>query len=93
LPSGWHLTCPEAQPSDPLAAGRAPRRIGWHLQQQRRGETVVFSWLVFRLRAHRDRVNARVIGDPCTAKMMGHDAMPFGPKRMAYGGFQTIVAL
>lgn len=54
---------------------------------------MVFSWIVFRSHAHRDRVNARVLKDPRTAKMMGHDAMPFDPERMAYGGFQTIVAL
>lgn len=63
------------------------------LMKVRRGETVVFSWIVFRSRAHRDRVNARVLQDPRTAKMMGHDAMPFDPKRMAYGGFQAIVTL
>ena len=51
------------------------------------GETAVFAYIVFKSRAHRDRVNARVmkeIGDPPTD-------MPFDVKRMAYGGFKTIV--
>lgn len=58
------------------------------------GETVVFSWIVFKSRAHRDRVNAKVMKDPRLAKMMDPKAaMPFDPKRMVYGGFQTLVDL
>lgn len=54
------------------------------------GETVVFSWIVYKSRAHRDRVNARVMKDPRMEKMM--DApMPFDVKRMAYGGFEILV--
>jgi uncharacterized protein YbaA (DUF1428 family) len=55
------------------------------------GETVLFSFIVFKSRGHRDRVNARVMKDPRLPKMMGSKAMPFDVKRMMYGGFKTIV--
>jgi uncharacterized protein YbaA (DUF1428 family) len=55
------------------------------------GETVVFSWIVYKSRAHRDRVNAKVMKDPRIAKMMDPKDMPFDVKRMAYGGFKVIV--
>jgi uncharacterized protein YbaA (DUF1428 family) len=55
------------------------------------GETVVFSYIVYKSRAHRDRVNAKVMKDPRFAQMGGPDAMPFDGKRMIYGGFKTIV--
>ena len=55
------------------------------------GETVVFSWIVFKSRAHRDRVNAKVMKDPRLAKMMEAKAMPFDVKRMVYGGFRVLV--
>ena len=56
------------------------------------GETVVFSWVVFKSRAHRDRVNAQIMKDPTIAKMMTDPkAMPFDVKRMTYGGFKVIV--
>ena len=54
------------------------------------GETVWFSWIVYKSRAHRDRVNAKVMKDPRMAKMM-KDPMPFDVKRMAYGGFKVLV--
>ena len=57
------------------------------------GETVFFSWIVFRSRAHRDRVNAKVMKDPRIAKMMDPKAMPFDVKRMVYGGFKVLVNL
>jgi uncharacterized protein YbaA (DUF1428 family) len=57
----------------------------------KRGETVVFSWIVYRSRAHRDRVNAKVMDDPRLADMMDAKAMPFDAKRMVYGGFEVIV--
>ena len=56
------------------------------------GETVVFSWIVYKSRAHRDRVNAKVMKDPRIAKMMDPKAMPFDGKRMFYGGFKVLVA-
>jgi Uncharacterized conserved protein len=55
----------------------------------RPGETVLFSYIVFKSRAQRDRVNSKVMKDP--AKMMDPKAMPFDAKRMMYGGFKTIV--
>jgi uncharacterized protein YbaA (DUF1428 family) len=55
------------------------------------GETVVFSWIMYRSRAERDRINAKVMKDPRLAKMMNPKAMPFDGKRMIYGGFKTIV--
>ena len=54
-------------------------------------ETVVFSWIVFKSRADRDRVNAKVMKDPRMAKMMGNAPMPFDVKRMVYGGFKVLV--
>ena len=55
------------------------------------GETVIFSWIVYKSRAHRDRVNAKVMKDPRLAKMMNPKAMPFDGKRMIYGGFKFLV--
>jgi uncharacterized protein YbaA (DUF1428 family) len=55
------------------------------------GETVVFSWIVFKSRAHRDRVNARVMKDQRITAMCDPKAMPFDVKRMAYGGFKVLV--
>ena len=57
----------------------------------KRGETVVFSWIVFKSRAHRDRVNAKVLKDPRLAEQMDPEAMPFDSKRMIYGGFDVVV--
>ena len=54
------------------------------------GETVVFSWIVFKSRADRDRVNAKVMKDPRITKTM-NQPMPFDAKRMAYGGFKVLV--
>ena len=55
------------------------------------GETVVFSYIVYKSRAHRDRVNAKVMKDPRVAKMMNPKAMPFDGKRMIFGGFNLLV--
>ncbi|MGH7509734.1 MAG: DUF1428 domain-containing protein [Gemmatimonadales bacterium] len=65
-----------------------PRQI-----KPKSGETVVFSWIVFKSRTHRDRVNAKVMKDPRLANMMDPKAMPFDSKRMVYGGFKTLVDL
>jgi uncharacterized protein YbaA (DUF1428 family) len=62
-----------------------PRRF-----KARPGETVVFAWIVFKSRADRDRVNARVMKDPRMKPMMDMP-MPFDVKRMAYGGFKILV--
>jgi len=55
------------------------------------GETVVFSYIVFKSRADRDRINKKVMKDPRLADMMSPEAMPFDLKRMVYGGFKVIV--
>ena len=57
----------------------------------KRGETVMFSWIVFKSRADRDRVNAKVFRDERMGKMMRGKKMPFDPKRMYYGGFDVLV--
>ena len=54
-------------------------------------ETVVFSYIVFKSRAHRDRVNAMVIKDPRIVDSCDLEKMPFDCERMVYGGFKTIV--
>lgn len=54
-------------------------------------ETVVFAYITYRSRAHRDEVNARVMADPRLKEMCGSEGMPFDPSRMAYGGFETLV--
>jgi uncharacterized protein YbaA (DUF1428 family) len=55
------------------------------------GESVVFSYIVFKSRAHRDRVNAKVMKDPEIQAGMENMPMPFDMKRMVYGGFKVIV--
>lgn len=55
------------------------------------GETVVFAWIVYKSRAHRDRVNAKVMKDPRMNQMIDGKRMPFDVKRMAYGGFKVLV--
>jgi uncharacterized protein YbaA (DUF1428 family) len=55
------------------------------------GETVVFSWIVYKSRAHRDRVNAKVMADLRLKDMMNLKTLPFDAKRMIYGGFESLV--
>jgi uncharacterized protein YbaA (DUF1428 family) len=55
------------------------------------GETVVFSWIVYKSRGDRDRVNKKVMKDKRIAAMMDPKAMPFDVKRMSYGGFKVAV--
>ena len=59
----------------------------------KRGEKVLFSWIVYKSRKHRDRVNAKVMKDPRLATMMNIKTMPFDVRRMIYGGFKSIVDL
>ena len=58
--------------------------------QLKRGETVVFSWITFKSRAHRDRVNAKVMKDPRIAATSAAE-MPFDCQRILYGGFNVLV--
>jgi uncharacterized protein YbaA (DUF1428 family) len=55
------------------------------------GETMIFSYIVFKSRAHRDKVNAKVMKDKRLNAMMDESSMPFDCKRMVYGGFKVLV--
>ena len=57
----------------------------------KKNETVVFSWIVYKSRAHRDRVLKAVMADKRLADMMDPKKMPFDGKRMIYGGFKIMV--
>ena len=57
----------------------------------KKGETVVFAWIVYKSRTHRDRVNAKVFKDPRMAAMCDPGNMPFDAKRMFWGGFKMLV--
>jgi uncharacterized protein YbaA (DUF1428 family) len=71
---------------NPKGTAGFPRRV-----KTKPGETVVFSWIVFKSKAHRDRVNAKVMKDPRLAAMMTSNSVPLDVKRMIYGGFKVIV--
>lgn len=60
------------------------------LAKAKAGETVIFSWISYKSRAHRDKVNAKVMADKRLFDGMPTE-MPFDIKRMAYGGFKTLV--
>ena len=59
----------------------------------KKGEVVVFAYIVYQSRAQRDRVNARVMKDKRLASMMDVKSLPFDAKRMIFGGFKVVVAL
>jgi uncharacterized protein YbaA (DUF1428 family) len=59
--------------------------------QLKRGETVVFSWIVYKSRKHRDQVNTRGMKDPRIAAMMDPKKLPFDGKRMFMGGFKVMI--
>lgn len=61
------------------------------LAKLKAGETVVFSWIVYKSRTHRDRVNTKVMKDPRMNGPCDSKSMPFDMKRMAYGGFKLVV--
>ena len=54
-------------------------------------ETVIFSWITYKSRAHRDRTNTKVMADARLKSMMDPKSMPFDTKRMIYGGFKSLV--
>jgi uncharacterized protein YbaA (DUF1428 family) len=58
----------------------------------KRGEAVIFSWIVYKSRASRDQVMAKVMKDKRLAAMMSGKNMPFDGKRMIFGGFKPIVS-
>ncbi len=55
------------------------------------GETVMFSWIVYKNRAQRDRVNKQIMKDPRISEMCSATGMPFDMKRMSMGGFKVLV--
>ncbi|GJQ30323.1 MAG: RNA signal recognition particle [Phycisphaerae bacterium] len=61
------------------------------LAKLKKTETVFFSFIVYKSKADRDRVNGKVMRDPRLAKCMDPKAMPFDMKRMSCGGFEVLV--
>lgn len=61
------------------------------LAKLKQGEVVVFSWILYKSKAHRNAVNKKVMKDPRIAKMCDPKKMPFEMKRMSYGGFKSLV--
>lgn len=61
------------------------------LARAKSSETVFFSYIVYKSKAHRNAVNAKVMKDPRMDKMMSGKKMPFDVKRMAFGGFKVFV--
>lgn len=59
----------------------------------KKGETVFFSYIVYRSRAHRDAVNRKVMKDPRMHLLMQPGAIPFDMQRIHYGGFKPLVDL
>ena len=84
------LECHECVADDVTVGKRTsfPRSV-----KLRRGEVVVFSYIVYKSRRDRDRINAKVMQDPRMKSMMGPGKMPFDAKRMFWGGFKTLVRL
>lgn len=62
------------------------------MTELKKGEVIIFSFIVFKSRKHRDQVNAKVMKDPLMSEENWKDkTMPFDMKRMAYGGFEVLV--
>jgi uncharacterized protein YbaA (DUF1428 family) len=61
------------------------------LLKTKKDETVFFSWIVYKSRAHRDAVNAKVMKDKRLQAMMDPKKMPFDMNRMTMGGFKALV--
>lgn len=59
----------------------------------KRGETVVFAWVTYKNRAHRDKVNAQAMKDNRVADIISGKAMPFDGKRLIYGGFKNVITM
>ena len=59
--------------------------------KQKPNETVIFSWILYKSRKHRDAVMKKVMKDPRLAKMMDPKKMPFDGKRMIFGGFKVAI--
>lgn len=63
----------------------------WRLAKIRRGETLLFSYILYKSRSHRDKVNAKVMKDTRIAKLGGAKGMPFDVKRITFGNFKVLV--
>jgi uncharacterized protein YbaA (DUF1428 family) len=57
----------------------------------KKNETVVFSWITYKSRKHRDAVMKKVMADKRLADMMNPKSMPFDTKRMIFGGFKSFI--
>jgi uncharacterized protein YbaA (DUF1428 family) len=57
------------------------------------GEVLVFSWIVYKSKGQRNRVNAKIMKDPRIKAMIESSGVVFDMKRMAYGGFKSIVSV
>jgi uncharacterized protein YbaA (DUF1428 family) len=76
--------------ADDVPYGKAtsfPRAV-----DRKNSETVVFSWIAYKSRAHRDKVNKTAMKDPKLLALMEADKCPFDPARMIYGGFKSLVS-
>lgn len=60
--------------------------------ERKNSETVVFSWITYKSRAHRDKVMEKVMKDPKLIKVMNDSASVFDPSRMIWGGFKGLVS-
>lgn len=77
--------------ADDVAIGKRtsfPRSV-----KMKTSETVVFAYIVYKTRKHRDRVLKKVMADPRLHAMCNPDNAPFDAKRMFWGGFKTMVSL
>ena len=73
--------------------GETHKSIFPKMAKLKAGETVVFSWITYKSKGARDRIMKKVMKDPRLAEMMDPKKMPFDMKRMAWGGFKTLVDL
>lgn len=82
-----YFECVDDDLGSKLSGIKFPRTV-----KAKPGERVIFSFIVFKSRAHRDRVNAKAMNDPLLNDPAWKDKpMPFDMKRVAYGGFKVIV--
>lgn len=80
----------DGEPALPEDAPESCKNVPFRdLARVKEGETVVFAFIVYKSREHRDEVNQKVMADP-RLKCDGEN-MPFDPSRMTFGGFRTIV--
>ena len=71
--------------------GKVVKSIFPKMAGTKAGETVVFSWITYKSKADRNRINKKVTADPRLANMMDPKNMPFDMARMGWGGFKPIV--